>query len=433
MQSRLCETSSFLAANMASHHGSTQSEPAEIEQIITETSAKILHIIHESRGSYVSSRNYSSEQFLSSPSPPSSSCSSSSFGLRDKSFKLALRDCPAALENIGFWHQSNFEPMIVDVILVRRSGNWDPVNYFPKKGFATDLSGKERYHYSSENDEIDSEKIIERWVLQYESKQSGDNCGGVMGNKRATCAISDALYKKSIMLLRSLYATVRLLPAYKVFRDLISSAQIRGYNLCHRVSSFVEPFTSREEADMQSFVFSPLNTACGSLCLSVMYCSSELDIISEPSTPISPQVIHEYVGSPMAEPLKRFTPGPVPQCSTSTSPFGRRHSWRRPGSFDQPGGLYPVGKSQDAAAPFHMLNKVPPLRPDISITTNLVQDSKSVIEEFSLESLLEDFGSLNLSSSGLASTKTTADAFTELVEYKKMKEVLLKQGKGTQA
>ncbi|KAL2528096.1 Autophagy-related protein 13 [Forsythia ovata] len=640
---------------MASYHGNTQSEPAKMEQIITEFFAKSLHIILESRSPYVSSRNYSSEQVLLSPSPTSSSCSSSSFGPRDKWFNLALRDCPAALENIDFWRQSNLEPMIVDVILVRRSGDWDSVNCSPKRGLARNLSGKEGYYYSSENEEFgcetESEKIIERWVLQYESKQSGDNSGGVMGNKRATCTSSHALYKKSMLLLRSLYATVRLLPAYKVFRDLISSAQIRAYNLGHRVSSFVEPFTRREEADMQRFLFSPVDTSCGRLCLSVLYCSSVLDISSEPSTPISPHVIPEYVGSPMAEPLKRFTSGLVSHCSSSLSPFGRRHSWSydlyrvspssvnpspsppyseshasrpkqqsrrfppsslphntpdetlpvqmknpsfhdywlsptfspspspspsppmyipdsrilkavlrsesapvgiplsklstltsmpknqllppspsmgtserrvaktdgcsglyqtgstgdklfatgkdeagkssgirqssnssstksfsrstsrfsfqdnfddsefsglfilddddltepstRSGSFDQPGGLHPIGKSQDAAvgALILMLKKAPALRPDISTTTNLVQGSKPltlknsipVSEEISPESLLGDSNSLNLSSSGLASSKTTADAFTELVRYKEMKELLLKQGKGTQA
>lgn len=87
----------------------------------------------------------------------------------------------------------------------------------------------------------------------------------------------------------------------------------------------------------------------------------------------------------------------------------------------------------DAAALFHLLEKAPPLRPDISITTNLVQDSKPVIEEISPESLLGESASLNFSSSEIESSKTTADAFTELGEYKKMKELLLKQCKGTQA
>ncbi|KAL0343139.1 UNVERIFIED_CONTAM: Autophagy-related protein 13b [Sesamum angustifolium] len=192
---------------MASSHGNTHSEPAKMEQIITEFFAKSLHIILESRSPYVSSRNnYSGEQVLSSPSP-SSSPSSSSFKPRDKWFNLALRDCPAALENIDFWRQSNLEPMIVDVILMQRPNDWDPSSFSPKRGLARNSSGKERYYYGSDNDECGceakNEKIIERWVLQYESKKSGGNGGGSSGSKRSSSTSSHALYKKSILLLRS--------------------------------------------------------------------------------------------------------------------------------------------------------------------------------------------------------------------------------------
>ncbi|XP_073041214.1 autophagy-related protein 13b-like [Primulina eburnea] len=317
---------------MATYHGnSINSEPARMEQIITEFFAKSLHIILESRCPYVSSRNYSGEQVLSSPSPSSSTSSTSSFRPRDKWFNLALRDCPAALENIDFWRQSNLEPMIVDVFLVQRPRDCDLLHCSPKRMLVQNIWGKERYYYGSDNDEFGcetkNEKIVERWVLQYESKKTDANGGGSLSSKRTACTSSHALYKKSILLLRSLYTTVRLLPAYKLFRDLISSAQIRLYNLRHRVSSFVEPFTPMEEEDMQHFVFSPVDTSCGRLFLSVAYRSSVLDVSSEPSTPMSPQFIPEYVGSPMTEPLKRFPSYLKSQSSPSQSPFCRRHSW----------------------------------------------------------------------------------------------------------
>lgn len=318
---------------MASYHGNTQTEPAKMEQIITEFFAKSLHIVLESRCPYVSSRHYSGEQNISSPS--SSSSSSASVRPRDKWFNLALRDCPAALENIDFWRQSNLEPMVVDVILVQKPLNWDPVSCSPRRGFVRNLSAKERYPYfwNSELDELGceakNEKIIERWVVHYESRKSGRETGS--GNKRLSCNSSHIVYKKSILLLRSLYLTVRLLPAYKLFRDLNSSGQIGMYNLTHRVSSFVEPFTRKEESDMQRFVFTPVDTSCGRLCISVLYRSSLSDASSETSTPMSPQFIPDYVGSPMADPLKRLPSLPAPQYSPSSSPFGRRHSW----SYDQ--------------------------------------------------------------------------------------------------
>ncbi|KMT09210.1 hypothetical protein BVRB_6g133120 [Beta vulgaris subsp. vulgaris] len=312
---------------MASSRGNVHSDTAKKEQIITEFFTKTLQIILESRSPYMSSRNFSGEQAVSSPS--SSSSSSSSFRTRDKWFNLGLRECPAALENIDFWRQSNLEPMVVDVILVQPSNAWDPGSFSPNKDFVKNPTLKERVsnfmNLVGEEFGVEprKEKVIERWVVQYESRKSRD---GGLGSKKSSGNLH-SLYKKSIVLLRSLYVTIRLLPAYKLFRDLISSGQIRTYTLAHRVSSFVEPFTRKEEADMQRFNFAPVDTSCGRLCISVSYRSILSDVSSEPSTPMSPQFISDYVGSPLADPLKRFPSLPRSHGSPSCSPFSRRHSW----------------------------------------------------------------------------------------------------------
>nr|GEV55160.1 autophagy-related protein 13b [Tanacetum cinerariifolium] len=274
----------------------SHSEPAKMEQIITEFFAKSLHIILESRCPFVSSR---SEHMSSSGS------SSSSMRPRDKWFNLALRDCPAALENIDFWRQSNLEPMVVDVVLLQRDVGLGRFPYSDEFGF--------------------SEKVIERWVVQYESRKGCKE--GSTGSKRSSGTSSHALYKKSILLLRSLYVTVRLLPAYKIFREINSSGQIRTFSLVHRVSSSVEPLARRDEAEMQPFMFTPVDTSCGKLNISLLYLPSISDTTSESSTPMSPQFIPDYVGSPLADPLKRLPSIPMPQYSPSSSPFGRRHSW----------------------------------------------------------------------------------------------------------
>ncbi|KAJ0840682.1 hypothetical protein HanPSC8_Chr14g0621701 [Helianthus annuus] len=297
------------------------SEPAKMEQIITEFFAKSLHIILESRCPFVSSHNYSGEL---------SSASAASMRPRDKWFNLALRDCPAALENIDFWRQSNLEPMVVDVVLVQRPVNWDYASNSPKLAFEQNLLSKDRFPvvWKSDSDEFwcdgHSEKVIERWIMRYESKKGCKE--GSSANKRSSTITSHALYKKSILLLRSLYVTVRLLPAYKIFREINSSGQIRSFSLVHRVSSSVEPLVRRDEAEMQQFTFTPVDTSCGKLCISLSYLPSISDTTSESSTPMSPQFITDYVGSPLADPLKRLPSASLPQYSPS-SPFGRRHSW----------------------------------------------------------------------------------------------------------
>ncbi|KAK1410710.1 hypothetical protein QVD17_37249 [Tagetes erecta] len=314
----------------------THSEPAKMEQIITEFFAKSLHIILESRCPFVSSRNYSGEQLHSTSS---SASSSSSIRPRDKWFNLALRDCPAALENTDFWRQSNLEPMVVDVVLVQRP-NWDYVSGSSKVAVEQNLLSKDRFPvvWKSDCDEFGcdgySEKVIERWIVRYESKKGCKE--GSLGNKRSSSITSHALYKKSILLLRSLYVTVRLLPGYKIFREISSSGQIRSFSLIHRVSSSVEPLSRRDEAEMQQFTFTPVDTSCGKLCISLLYLPSISDTTSESSTPMSPQFITDYVGSPLADPLKRLPSAPLPQYSPSSSPYGRRHSWSYDTSMASP-------------------------------------------------------------------------------------------------
>ncbi|XVF17058.1 hypothetical protein REPUB_Repub10bG0084400 [Reevesia pubescens] len=313
---------------MASSHSNTHTEAAKMEQVITEFFYKSLLIILESRSPFVSSRNYSGEQTVSSPS--SSSSSSSSVRPRDKWFNLALRECPSALESLDLCRQSNFEPVVVDVILEQKPLDWEPVTFSPKRDAVRNLSSKDKNSFfwisaqEESGSEAKGEKIIERWFVQHESRKSRD---GSSGSRRSSSNNLSTLYKKLILLLRSLYVTVRLLPAYMIFRDLNSSGQIRAFKLIPRVSSFVEPFTCKEEAKMQRFWFTPVDTSCGRLCLSVLYRSSISDISSESSTPTSPQFIPDYVGSPLADPLRRLPSLPVSHSSPSSLPFSRRHSW----------------------------------------------------------------------------------------------------------
>nr|CAD1824659.1 unnamed protein product [Ananas comosus var. bracteatus] len=231
----------------------------------------------------------------SSSSPSPSPCSPSSSKPRDKWFNLALRECPAALENFDLWRQSNLEPLVIDIVLIRRASSPETPD--------------RRVNWSGEG-----ARIVERWVVQYESR-------GSIGRRRSRLEIRnlcEEMCKRSIVLLRSLYLFIRLLPAYKLFRELNSSGRIRPLGLSHRISSFVEPFTRAEDAEMKHFGFVPIGTPCGRLSLTVSYLPNLEIVGSEPSTPLSPQFIMDYVGSPNTDPLKRFQSLPSAM---------RRHSW----------------------------------------------------------------------------------------------------------
>ncbi|KAL0743513.1 hypothetical protein Bca4012_085026 [Brassica carinata] len=307
------------------NRSSSNSEGAKAEQIIFEFFAKSLHIILESRTPFMSSRNFSGEQMICSPS--SSSSSSSSVRPRDKWFNLALRECPAALESFDIGRRSTLEPLVVDVVLVARP--FDQMNSPGGRELIRNFSGKE---YHSDQDELGgceakNEQIIERWVVQYDNRKIKEP------SRRSSSSSSNKLqvmYKKATLLLRSLFAMVRLLPAYKIFRELNSSGQISKFKLVPRVPTIIDPFTRREEADMHKFAFTPVDTICGRLCMSVLYRSLS-DVSCQHSAPVSPTFITDYVGSPLADPLKRFTSLPLSYGSPPLMSFQRRHSW----SFDR--------------------------------------------------------------------------------------------------
>lgn len=283
---------------------SSNSEGAKAEQIIFEFFAKSLHIILESRTPFMSSRNFSGDQMICS-SPCSSSSSSSSVRPRDKWFNLALRECPAALESFDIGRRSSLEPLVVDVVLVARQFD--------------------------HQDELGCEQVIERWLVQYDNRQVRE----ASSSRRSSSSSSSnsklqVMYKKATLLLRSLFVMVRLLPAYKIFRELNSSGQICKFKLVPKVPTIVEPFTRREEAEMQRFAFAPVDTICGRLCMSVLYRSLS-DVSCQQSAPVSPTFITDYVGSPLADPLKRFPSLPLSYGSPPLLSFQRRHSW----SFDR--------------------------------------------------------------------------------------------------
>ncbi|KAL5715006.1 hypothetical protein ACHQM5_016896 [Ranunculus cassubicifolius] len=225
---------------MASEN-SLRSEPKQINNIITNFFVKSLQIILESRFPCV---NPQGEETILTHS--SNWLLSSSIRKRDKWFNLVLGKCPQALHSTHFWRQQHANLMVVDILLVNT-----PV------GLA----------------EIPMvEKILERWIVQYESKD-GSTTTGFGG--------SISLYNNSIIQLRSLYLSVRNLPAYKLYRDLDSSGQRKTFSLAHRVSTSIRPLSTLEQDEMHQLMFTPLETSLGRLSLSVLYHQTLPDVKSE--------------------------------------------------------------------------------------------------------------------------------------------------------
>ncbi|XP_057971260.1 autophagy-related protein 13a isoform X2 [Malania oleifera] len=277
-------------------HTNAQPESARMEQIVSQFFLKSLHIILNSRIPSLRPHNHSDE--LSSASRVRRS---------DKWFSLVLGDRPAALDNLNFWHRYLMDPMIIDIIVVQR-------------GLDSSAAG------------ASVETVIERWVVQYESLPTVAAQAGEISSTSYK-----KTYKKSIILLRSLYSTMRLLPVSRIFQQLGSSTQTYDFDIIYKVSSFSNPFRREDEECMKRYSFAPVDAFPGRLCVSVVYRPTLSDFNLRPSTSSPPHIITDYVGSSATDPMRAFpssekgfhaTSFPLRRTQLpSSASFQRPHSW----------------------------------------------------------------------------------------------------------
>ncbi|XP_057726075.1 autophagy-related protein 13a [Arachis stenosperma] len=267
-----------------------QPELGKLEQIVHQFLLKSLHVILDSRVPSLHQHDRSGDLPMGSRVRRS-----------DKWFNLALGDRPAALDNLSFWHRNLMDQMIIDIILVH------------------------------EENGSSVETVIERWVVQYERPRvMAPQTGDISGSYKKT-------YKKSIVLFRALYSHMRLLPAYKIFRKLSSSSHTCNFDIIYKVSSFRDPFSRAEDVVLEEYSFTPIEATPGRLCVSVTYRTNLSDFNLECSTSLPTQIITDYVGSPLADPLRSF---PVSEkgvratsfplrgiAPPSSAPLERPHSW----------------------------------------------------------------------------------------------------------
>ncbi|CAL5367858.1 unnamed protein product [Camellia sinensis] len=284
--------------------GNVQAENGRFEQIVNQFLLKSLHIILDSR--VPSIRPYGRSRDLLSGTPVKK---------LDRWFSLYLGDRPPALDNLSFWQKNLTEPMIIDVLLVQE------VPDYSSEHNPTSLLGSGNCF----------ETVIERWVVQYEYIRTAfPQVGDFSASYKKT-------YKKSIILLRSLYSMMRLLPAYRAFRKLCSPSQASDFGMNYKLSSFSAPFLRAEEEVMKQYSFPPVDAPQGRLSISVTYRESLSNFNLETSTSFPPQIITDYVGSPATDPFrslpsseKGFSATSFPSRggrSPSPTPFQRPQSW----------------------------------------------------------------------------------------------------------
>ncbi|CAI9762542.1 unnamed protein product [Fraxinus pennsylvanica] len=277
-------------------HSYPRGENGRLEQILNQFFLKSLHMILDSRVPAIRPSSRYGEVKKS-----------------DKWFNLVLGDRPSAMDNLSFWNRSFMEPMVIDIILVQESLK----------------SSLEHSSITTLGSEMITDTVIERWVIQHEHRRS------------VAHPISEAFYKKtykkSILLLRSIYSMLRLLPAYKAFRKR-GSSQNCDFDINYKVCTYAIPFSRVEDELMKRHNFIPIDTQQGAVSVSLTYRKDLSDFNLDAFVSFPSEIITDYVGSPLTEPIRPFpTSSGKGVCATSfpirgsqptsSSAFQRRHSW----------------------------------------------------------------------------------------------------------
>eukprot|EP01018_Ginkgo_biloba_P039158 Gb_20559 [translate_table: standard] len=330
---------------------------ARVEQITSEFFAKTLQIILETRIPSISSQKHY-DSFIALPSAEPRK--------RDRWFNLVLGNSPIPRPSVASWRSHPQGLMVIDVLLSQGAG---------------DYIGKGTCHSSpptrSSLSPIDSagswptaqgeagKILLERWFVQFKSTGAGEvpklrsdiprtDCAGLPllpnisvdenESKRAE-AIGDKLdrgavqvrylphlsphamevpvvYKKTILMLRSVYAMARLLPAYRLFRLSCSSPRDCNFKLSYRLSTSNIPQV--EEAEMSNFCFTPVDTCWGQMLIKVDYHTATSVTALEVSTSTSPHIIADYVGGPTTERVKKLSDEPLVGSVPSGGLSGRK-------------------------------------------------------------------------------------------------------------
>eukprot|EP00252_Welwitschia_mirabilis_P000207 TRINITY_DN10187_c0_g1_i1.p1 TRINITY_DN10187_c0_g1~~TRINITY_DN10187_c0_g1_i1.p1 ORF type:complete len:690 (+),score=77.55 TRINITY_DN10187_c0_g1_i1:814-2883(+) len=310
---------------------SLDAEAAKTEQITVDFLNKSLHVILDSRiPSFAHSAGYC---HFGSPSSSPSSCSGR-VG-ENKSSNLASERLSLS-EGLKLWRQNMSGPIVVDIVCVQADRN---LAFLSKK-----------------QNMLAREQVIERWTLQNQIKKPRwrdippGKCTSlqkVPSSSNAESSLSyKKTYKKTVILLRSLYCTARLLPAYRLFQRAKSSSNC-NLSLAYKVYFGNETVVAENETGWRFYRFAPLETSCGTICASILYRPNTQNLanaFSQAADALPPQIITDYVRSPSSsDTLPRMSSDSTviwrnQKASTDSLPhstssatgctaFVRRHSW----------------------------------------------------------------------------------------------------------
>ncbi|KAI5074321.1 hypothetical protein GOP47_0010282 [Adiantum capillus-veneris] len=298
----------------------------EVRQLITESYARFMQVILESRLS------------TSAPISGDGTASSSAHRPQGSAFNLVLGKSGPMTDKMEPWSRGVWEPMVIDIWYLRQ-GRKSVVGQKLVKN-VNNLAVPGSLKIALEASSSETALLLERWTVEFvpcngmSSSKMEREPGlfmekGIIGrywraaqnskykviplriNETFRALIKDEheairidVEKNLSILLRSLYSTARLLPAHNFTRVLSTRGKHRS-RLAYRVSTIPPPFLESDKKDMAPFHFLHTDCHCGHFRVSVAY-RRTVPMEEQNSPALPPNIILDYVGQVGKHQLKQL-------------------------------------------------------------------------------------------------------------------------------
>mmetsp|Transcript_16875 Transcript_16875/g.20310 ORF Transcript_16875/g.20310 Transcript_16875/m.20310 type:complete len:933 (+) Transcript_16875:111-2909(+) len=275
-------------------------------------------------------------------------------------FNLDIEEAETVRALVEPWRKDNSLPLVIEVYLEQKK---------------TGSESKQR----EEGGEVES-TLIEQWVLQYEKNTKDQSTWGAMSggggspvtntvfSRRTSASVQlerppdiPVIYKRTVILLRSLYSLLRLLPGHRLHRACKRNQCTDAVLKCRTLLpgdavAAIQNVSASSDQSFTSFQLTPVATPGGKLCAGVTYRQHTLVAQHiEATPPPLPRIICNYVNSPTGPKWSRSQTVSNPSGVSAASAKGVASVQERRGTWNPTGSSSPAlprsHRSQSAAGP----------------------------------------------------------------------------------
>eukprot|EP00884_Botryococcus_braunii_P010394 jgi/Botrbrau1/19356/Bobra.0628s0001.1 len=206
-------------------------------------------------------------------------------------FSLESEELVCAQAILEPWKRDCSSPLVIEIFLLPWVGTKPTAAEVPPDGANGSGTG--------------GRSLLERWVIHFEPSETRETDSK---GHSASYQMKE-IYKRLVIVMRSLYSYLRILPAHRLYRAYQRNS-VHSFSLQYRVSRG-DPATAMEKLPshrMKNFAFKEIDVQHGKLRMAVDYRTSlQMNFLEQTTAPLArPQIIADYIGGHTGFPPRRL-------------------------------------------------------------------------------------------------------------------------------